>query len=69
MKNVTLSQEANGVSVVLLRFPLVPEVMHKGAPEVFLHQWKLEIPNMTLTVLVELKTQQNITLSNSTLII
>ena len=27
-----------GMSVLLLRFPLVPEIMHKEAHEVFLHQ-------------------------------
>ena len=32
-----------GTSVVLLRCPLMPEIMHGWAPEVFLHQWKLEV--------------------------
>jgi hypothetical protein len=27
-----------GTSVVLLRYPFVPEIMHGRAPEVFLHQ-------------------------------
>jgi hypothetical protein len=27
-----------GTSVVLLRCPFVPEIMHRRAPEVFLHQ-------------------------------
>jgi hypothetical protein len=31
-------QMAYGTSVVLLRCPFVPEVMHGRAPEVFLHQ-------------------------------
>jgi hypothetical protein len=31
-------QLAYGKSVVLLRCPFVPEIMHGGAPEVFLHQ-------------------------------
>jgi hypothetical protein len=31
-------QLANGMSVVLLRCPFVPEIMHGRAPEVFLHQ-------------------------------
>ena len=31
-------QLANIMSVVLLRCPPVPEIMHEGAPEVFLHQ-------------------------------
>ena len=31
-------QLAYGMSVVLLRFPIVPEIMHGGPPEVFLHQ-------------------------------
>jgi hypothetical protein len=31
-------QLAYGTAVVLLRRPLVPEVMHRKAPEVFLHQ-------------------------------
>jgi hypothetical protein len=31
-------QLAYGTSVVLLRCPLMPEIMHGRAPEVFLHQ-------------------------------
>jgi hypothetical protein len=31
-------QLAYETSVVLLRCPFVPEIMHGGAPEVFLHQ-------------------------------
>jgi hypothetical protein len=31
-------QLAYGMSVVLLRCPFVPEIMHGRAPEVFLHQ-------------------------------
>jgi hypothetical protein len=31
-------QLAYGTSVVLLKYPFVPEIMHRGAPEVFLHQ-------------------------------
>jgi hypothetical protein len=31
-------QLAYGMSVVLLRCPFVPEIMHGWAPEVFLHQ-------------------------------
>jgi hypothetical protein len=31
-------QLAYGMSVVLLRCPFMPEKMHRGAPEVFLHQ-------------------------------
>jgi hypothetical protein len=31
-------QLAYGMSVVLLRRPFVPEIMHGWAPEVFLHQ-------------------------------
>jgi hypothetical protein len=31
-------QLAYGTSVVLLRYPFVPEIMHGRAPEVFLHQ-------------------------------
>jgi hypothetical protein len=31
-------QLAYGTSVVLLRCPFVPEIMHGRAPEVFLHQ-------------------------------
>jgi hypothetical protein len=31
-------QLAYGTSVVLLRYPFVPEIMHEKAPEVFLHQ-------------------------------
>jgi hypothetical protein len=31
-------QLAYGTSVVLLRFPFVPEIIHGRAPEVFLHQ-------------------------------
>ena len=31
-------QPAYGTSVVLLKCPPVPEIMHEGAPEVFLHQ-------------------------------
>jgi hypothetical protein len=31
-------QVANGTPVVLLRYTLVPEIMHGGATEVFLHQ-------------------------------
>ena len=36
----------------------VPEIIHGGAPEVFLHQLKLESRHVTLTVLVRFKTQQ-----------
>jgi hypothetical protein len=32
------NQLAYGMSVVLLRCPFVPEKIHVGAPEVFLHQ-------------------------------
>jgi hypothetical protein len=32
------TQLAYGTSVVLLRCPFVPEIMHGGSPEVFLHQ-------------------------------
>jgi hypothetical protein len=34
-----------GTSVVLLRYPFVPEIMHGRAPEVFLHQlsWNVAI--------------------------
>ena len=38
----------------LLRYPLVPEIMHGGAHDVFLHQWRRQI---TLTVLLRRKTQ------------
>jgi hypothetical protein len=31
-------QLAYGTSLVLLRYPFVPEIMHGRAPEVFLHQ-------------------------------
>jgi hypothetical protein len=31
-------QLAYGTSVVLLRCPFVPEIIHRRAPEVFLHQ-------------------------------
>jgi hypothetical protein len=31
-------QLAYGTSVVLLRYPFVPEIMHGRAPEVYLHQ-------------------------------
>ena len=31
-------QLAYGMSVVLLKYPLVPEIMHRGAPDVFLHK-------------------------------
>jgi hypothetical protein len=31
-------QLAYGMSVVLLKCPFVPEIMHGGAPEIFLHQ-------------------------------
>jgi hypothetical protein len=31
-------QLAYGTSVVLLRYPFVPEIMHGRAPEVFLHR-------------------------------
>jgi hypothetical protein len=31
-------QLAYGTSVVLLRYPFVPEIMHGRAPEVFFHQ-------------------------------
>jgi hypothetical protein len=31
-------QLAYGMSVVLLRSPFVPEIMHRRAPEIFLHQ-------------------------------
>jgi hypothetical protein len=36
-------QPANGTAVVLLRFPFVPEINYRRAPEVFLHQlsWKV----------------------------
>jgi hypothetical protein len=38
-------QLAYGTSVVLLRCPFVPEIMHVRAPEVFLHQlsWNVAI--------------------------
>ena len=42
--------------VVLLRFPLVPEILHGGAPEVFSHSDRLKNRLLTLTVLVRLKT-------------
>jgi hypothetical protein len=39
---ILLSEEAihlaYGTSVVLLRYPFVPEIMYGRAPEVFLHQ-------------------------------
>jgi hypothetical protein len=39
---ILLSEEATqlayGTSVILLRCPFVPEIMHRRAPEVFLHQ-------------------------------
>jgi hypothetical protein len=31
------------MSVVLLRYPFVPEIMHGKAPEVFLHQQSLNV--------------------------
>jgi hypothetical protein len=43
-------QLAYGKSVVLLRYPFVSEIVHGGAPEVFLHQSKLERRDMTYTV-------------------
>ena len=43
-------------SVVLLMCKLVPEIMHGGIPEVFLHQWKVKSRRITLTVSVRLKT-------------
>jgi hypothetical protein len=38
-------QPAYGTSVILLRCPFVPEIMHRRAPEVFLHQksWNVAI--------------------------
>jgi hypothetical protein len=36
-------QRAYGKSVVLLRCPFVPEIMHGGAPEVFLHQYSWNV--------------------------
>jgi hypothetical protein len=48
--NIVLSCEeaiqlAYGTSMVLLRCPFVPEIMHGRAPEVFLHQssWNVAI--------------------------
>jgi hypothetical protein len=43
-------QLAYGTSVILLRCPLVPEIMHGRAPEFFLHQLGWNIANMTYTV-------------------
>ena len=39
--------EARETSMVLLRCLLVSEIMHGGAPEVFLHKWKLECYHIT----------------------
>ena len=50
---------AYGPSVVLIRYPLVPEIMHEEAPDVFLHHLKLGSHNMTLTVFMRHKNQQN----------
>jgi hypothetical protein len=37
-------QLAYTTSVVLLKCPLiVPEIMHRGAPEVFLHQYRWNV--------------------------
>jgi hypothetical protein len=36
-------QLAYGTSVVLLRCPFVPEIMHGRAPEVFLHQYSWNV--------------------------
>ena len=44
---------------VLLKHPLMPEILHIGVSEVFLHQWKLESCHMTFIVSVRLKTKQH----------
>jgi hypothetical protein len=36
-------QLAYGTTVVLLRCPFVPEIMHGGAPEVFLRQFSWNV--------------------------
>ena len=42
-----------------LGYGSLTEIMNRGAPEVFLNQWKLSSCHMTLTVSVHLKSQQN----------
>jgi hypothetical protein len=44
--------QAKGILLVLFRCPLVPEIMHRRAPEVFLHQVKLESSHMIFTALL-----------------
>ena len=51
-------QQVYGTSLVLLRCPLVPVITHRGAPKVFLIQWKLESHHMALAVTVRLKASQ-----------
>ena len=49
-------QLAYRTSVVLLSSLLVPEIMHEGAPEVFLYIEKLESRHVTFIKLVQRKT-------------
>ena len=58
-------QLAWGISVVLLFYMLALEIIHGGAPEVFLHRWKLECRHITALVRWKTQTQKE----NSKLII
>ena len=57
-------QLAFGTSMVLLGCPLVPEIMHGGAPEVFLHHLE-SVAIIILTVLVPRRTQKMLARNNT----
>ena len=54
---------SQGVSVVLLRGLLVPEIMHRGAPEVFFHQLSWKLAKLPVQCWCDINTNKKITFS------